>query len=345
MRFDDTLSFAGRGRTTVRSIALTAGLLLVPALATAQTFEMKIGMVTINDTQFDVGKRFAEEVEKRSQGKIKGKVYPAAQLGSNPRQVEGVQLGTQEVYIGPPGFSVGLNPAFQVLDAPAIFGDARHAQRALSHPAFRDRYLRLAESKGVVGVTLWVYDTTSIASREAVRTIDDLKGQKIRVLATKMESKLMAEFGAAGVPMPLPDVLPALQRRTIDGVRTSLAVMNALKYYTVVKNMTVIEDGIIPTMIEVSKVWLDKLPPDSQKAVFDVGKDLEGWAFQNAMGHVERAEKSWQQNGGDLIRFSAADQKAFMDRVRPLGDEFLGDNPATKEMYGLWKQSLEATRR
>lgn len=345
MRFYESSSFEGRRCSAFWSIALAAGLLLAPGWANAQTYEMKIGMVTINDTQFDVGKRFAAEVEKRSQGKIKGTVFPAAQLGSNPRQVEGVQLGTQEVYIGPPGFSVGLNPAFQVLDAPALFDSAEHAQRALSHPAFRDKFLRLAESKGVVGVTLWLYDTSSIASRTPVRRIDDLKGLKIRVLATKMESKLMSEFGATGVPMPLPAVLPALQRRTIDGVRTSIAVMNAFKYYTVVKHVTVIEDGIIPTMIEVSKAWLDKLPPDLQKEVFGTGKDIEGWAFTNAMGHVERASKSWGKNGGEIIRFSAAEQKEFMRRARPLGDEFLGDNPATKDMYGLWKQALEATRR
>lgn len=327
------------------AIALGAGLMLASGTVQAQTFDMKVGMVTINDTQFDAGNKFVEEVGKRSGGRIVGKVYPVAQLGGTQTQIDGMTLGTQEVFIAPPGFMVGLNPAFQVLDAPGIFDDMDHAQRALSHPQFRDKYLRLAESKGVVGVTLWLYDTTSIASHKPVRTLADIKGQKIRVLATKMESKLMEVFGAAGVPMGLPEVLPALQQKVLDGVRTSIAVMNALKYHTVVKSMTVIEDGIIPTTIAVSKIWLDKLPPDLQKVVTDTGKDMEQWAFENAKGHIQQAHKSWEAAGGEVIRLSAADHKTYMDRVRPLGDEFLGNNPATKEMYALWKAALAATRK
>ena len=327
------------------AIALAAGLILVSGSVRAEIFEMKIGMVTINDTQFDTGKKFAEEVEKRSGGRIKGKVFPVAQLGSNPRQIEGVQLGTQEVYIGPPGFSVGINAAFQVPDAPGLVDDIEHAQRALAHPAFRDKFLRLGEDKGVLGVTLWAYDMSSIASLTPIRTIEDLKGMKIRVLATKMESKLMSEFGAAGVPMPLPAVLSALQRKTVDGCRTSIAVMGALKYFTVTKFITVIESGVIPTMIEVSTKWLAKLPPDLRQIVIDTGKDIEPWAFENAKGHVERAAKKWEDNGAEVIRLSPADQAEFMRRVRPLGDEFLATNPATKEMYGIWKQALAATRK
>lgn len=327
------------------AIALGAGLMLTSGTVRAETIQMKIGMVTINDTQFDAGNKFAEEVGKRSGGRIAGKVYPVAQLGGTQTQIDGLTLGTQEVFIAPPGFLVGLNPAFQVPDAPGLFDDMDHAQRALSYPEFREKFLRLAESKGVIGVTLWLYDTTSIASHKPVRTLDDIKGQKIRVLATKMESKLMEVFGAAGVPMGLPEVLPALQQKVIDGVRTSLAVMNALKYHTVVKSMTVIEDGIIPTTIAVSKIWLDKLPPDLQKVVRDTGKEMEQWAFENAKGHIERANKSWKAAGGEIIRLSAADHKSYMDRVRPLGDEFLGNNPATKDMFALWKKALAATRK
>ena len=56
-----------------------------------------------------------------------------------------------------------------------------------------------------------------------------------------------------------------------------------------------------------------------------------------------RAEKLWKDNGAEVIRLSAADQADFMNRVRTLGDDFLGkhDNPQVREMYGLLKASIK----
>jgi len=79
---------------------------------------------------------FKKEIEKRTNGRIKVKIFPAAQLGKIPRQIEGIQLGTQEVFHTPPGFFVGINPAFQVVDAPGLFDDLSHMLRTINHPSF-----------------------------------------------------------------------------------------------------------------------------------------------------------------------------------------------------------------
>ena len=96
---------------------------------------------------------------------------------------------------------------------------------AFTTPEFRTPYLKLAEKHGITGVAIYNYGPTSIASRKPIRKIDDLKGLKVRVLATKMESKLAGVLGMTGVPMPYLEVLPALQRRTIDACRSSIVVM------------------------------------------------------------------------------------------------------------------------
>ena len=65
-----------------------------------KTFVMKLGAATINDTQHEWLKRFAAVVEKDSGGRIKGEIYPASQLGSIPRQIEGVQFGSIQGWMG-----------------------------------------------------------------------------------------------------------------------------------------------------------------------------------------------------------------------------------------------------
>lgn len=344
MKSVENLRF-GTALAAVSAIGVAAFVALSPIAASAQKIDMKIGMATINDPQNDLAKKMIEVIGKRSGGKINGRAFPASQLGKIPRQVEGLQLGTQEVFLTPPGFLVGLNPAFQVPDAPGLVMDQAHAQRAMMHNPFHDKYAALAESKGIVGAGLWIYGMTSIASVKPIRTLADLKGKKLRVLATKMESELVGAFGAAGVPMPYTEVLPALQRGTIDGVRSSIVVMGASKFFTVTKYITVIESGVIPSGIWISKVWLNKLPADLRKIVLDSSKELQDWAAKNAMDYASRAEKLWKDNGAEIIHLSKADQATFMSRVKPLGDKHLGSNPKTKAMYALWKEAVAATRK
>ncbi len=327
-----------KGLTGLAAAALMA--CLQPATAKAADYTMRIGMVTINDAQHTFAKKYAEELEKRTNGKIKVEVFPAGQLGKIPTEIENLKLGAQAAFLSPAGFFSGINKVFEVTDAPGIYKSFWHAQNAITDPAFRSKYLSAAEKAGVVGISIWNYGPTSIASRTPIRKIDDMKGLKIRVLATKMESKVASVLGMTGVPMPFTTVLPALQQRTIDGCRTAISVMAALKFYTATKYVTVVESGMIVSVLWVSKAWLDKLPKPLQATVIKTGQDLDTWGGHNAQGFIDRAEKVWKDNGGTVLRLSASDEAEVKRRLAPLGDEFLGSNPATKDMYELLKKSL-----
>lgn len=326
------------------ALAIGAVLAFAPAPVLAQAIDMKVGMATMNEPQHEMGKKFAEEVGKRSNGRITGRLFPAAQLGGIPRQIEGVQLGTQEVMNVPPGFMFGINAAFSAPDAPGLFDNPMHAARAFSHPEFRDKYVALAEPKGIVIAALWVYDTTWIASTAPIRKLDDIKGKKFRVLATKVESEYMRVLGGTGVPMDYAEVAAALQSRVVDGVRTSIVVLNGSKMYTVAKSITYDGTGIIPSVVIVSKAWLDKLPADLQKVVMDAGRALEPWANQMALDFAKSAEKVWTDNGGEVIRLPEAEHKALVERVAPLGDQNLATDDRIKDMYNLLKGVVAKTR-
>ena len=181
------LKIAGKGALAVALVTggAVAALALQPSSALAQKkYHMKIGMATIKDPQQAWGERIGAEVMKRTNGQVTYQVFPASQLGKIPRQVEGIQLGTQEVFLTPPGFFVGVNQAFMVPDAPGLFLSQEHGHKTLTDPEFHDTFLGLAEKKGVVGAGLIVYEGTSIASTKAIRTPEDISGMKIRVLAT-----------------------------------------------------------------------------------------------------------------------------------------------------------------
>lgn len=329
-----------------RAAAATAiGVLTMAAgAASAQTVDMKIGFVTVNDSQHESAKIFKQKIEERTKGGIQARIFPLAQLGTIPRQVEGIQLGTQEVFISPPGFFVGLNPAFQAPDAPALFDSQWHQHKTLNHPLVRDTFLRLAEHAGIVGNYTWSAGASAIASRTPIKTLADMDGLKIRVLATKMETAVMATVGAAGIPMPYSEVLPALQRRVLDGVRSAVIVMGPSKFYTVAKHLYNEKSGFIPSAFWMNKKWLEKLPAAHRDAILDTGKEMADVTGKIAIEITAKWEKLWVEHGGVVVEPTDADREELFRRARPLGDEYLGKNPKIAPMYERIKKAVEATR-
>ena len=327
-----------------KTILTIAAVALATTAANAQTkHDMKCGFVTVNDSQHRSAEIFKDKIAKKTGGAVDVRIFPLAQLGTIPRQVEGVQLGTQECFISPPGFFVGLNQAFQAPDAPALFESQMHQHRSLNHPTVRDKFLALASHAGIVGNYTWSAGATAVASRRPIKTLDDFNGRKIRVLATKMEIATLKTVGATGIPMPYSEVLPALQRKGIDGVRSGIIVMGPSKFYTVAKYIYNEKSAFIPSGMWLNRKWLDSLPKAHRAAIFEVGKEMGDITVKIAIEITAKWEKLWGEKGGTVTEPTAADRAELFRRVRPLGDEFLGKNPKIAPMYKLIKAAAAAT--
>lgn len=324
--------------------AAAAALVLAAPLggAGAQDIAMKLSTATINDGQHEWAKRFAQRVEAKSGGKLKPQIFPASQLGSIPRQIEGVQLGTIECYIGPPEFFVGIDPRYQVLGAPGVFADADHVMRTISEPAFRAKFLAIGEAKNLKGIGLIYLAPTSIAFIRPVRTLDDFKGKKIRVFGSPMQTLPMQLVGAAGVPLPLDETLPALQSGTVDGAFGSMAIFVPMKYFNLAKYLTDTNASAVTTLIVVGKAWFDKLPADIQKTILEEAQAIEPEIGVWSKNFAAAAIETWKQNGGEYIQLSAPDRAELMKRWGTIGETVLADKPAIKEMYDLMVTTAKA---
>ena len=259
-------------RLTAIGVVLAAGF---ASSAAAQNFTMKFGTATVNEPQHEYIKLYREEVEKASGGRIKVEIYPQSQLGPIPRQIEGLQLGTIEGFIGPADFYVGVDKRYGVFSAPILFRDRKNAAATLADPELNKAILALGTDKGLVGIGTFAYAAHDYLAKDPIRTFADFKGKKIRVNATPIEREAMVRLGATASPMPLNEVLPALQRNVIDGTRSAISIFVTLKYQDVSKLVTVTNDTMLVPVATVSKPWFDKLPLDLQKAVMDAGAAAE----------------------------------------------------------------------
>jgi TRAP-type transport system periplasmic protein len=313
--------------------ALTCSATVAPA--SAADFVMKMGCATMNEGQHQFLKFYKEEVEKASGGRIEVQVYPNSQLGPIPREIEGVQLGNIQGYAGPVDFFVGVDPRFGVFSAPMVFKSEQNAAATIHDPAIEKAMIDLVAPKRMVGIATLGLGASDYGAKKAILALADFNGKKLRINGTELERQKMAKLGATGVGMPLSEVVPALDQGAIDGTISGLSVFVAFKMNDLIKTITVTNDTFINSIVVVSKVWLDTLPPDLQKVVVDAGAPVQtktqAWEFDF---NKDLATK-WQGLGGDVHMLSADDLAKMKTLLGPVADEATKDQPAVHDMLQM----------
>ena len=129
------------------ALAAASGIVLAAGAVSAQTFTMKLSSPVAHEVSNEWMKAFKAGVESRSNGRMKVELYPANQLGQIPATVEGVAMGTIELTIPAVGFFIGLEPRFQVLDAPGLVDSQEHAAKVFADPEIRARLATFGADK------------------------------------------------------------------------------------------------------------------------------------------------------------------------------------------------------
>ena len=333
-----------RGVATALFAAMASAFLVVPFPAAAQdkTIVMKLSTATLNDTQHEWMKRFAAAVDKDSGGRIKSEVYPASQLGSIPRQIEGAQFGSIQAWIGPPEFLVGVDQRYEALSAPGMFASQDQDVKVIQDPAVKAMVLGLGANKGLAGIALLPLGPSSIVLRNPIRHLAEFKGTKIRVLASPFQMEMIKRMDATGVAMSLADVLPAIQQGAVDGALGTVPVFGPLHYLDAAKYIVEIGQPYVNTIAVMNKKWLESLPPDLQKVVRD---DASATAISIVLfvnDFFEAQRKEWTSKGGELISLPASEQAEFMAKTSNIGDELSKDRPELNEAV---KVVMEAAAR
>jgi TRAP-type C4-dicarboxylate transport system substrate-binding protein len=321
-------------RNTLLATMAVALALLAPAPnahAQDKTFTMKLSTATINDTQHEWFKRFAALVEKDSKGRIKAEIYPASQLGAIPRQIEGVQFGSIQAWMGPPEFLVGVDERFEAMSAPGLFSSVEQVMKVAQDPPIQKMMYGLGEPKGLTGIGFAPIGPSSILTKKPVTKLADLSGLKIRVLASPFQLELIRRMGGNPIAMTLADVLPGLQQGTIDATLTTMTIYTTMKYYDVAKFVIDTQQPYVNSIAMMSKKWMDTLPADLQKVVRDSGNKVTAEITPWVKDFFSAQEKLLIANGGKISKLPDDEFKAMITKVSTIGDDLSKTKPALNQ--------------
>jgi TRAP-type C4-dicarboxylate transport system substrate-binding protein len=317
------------------SIVALAALPSQPAAAqAAPAFVMKMGTASINDQQHEWLKMYKAAVEHDSGGRIRIDIYPSAQLGSIPREIEDTQFGAIQGWVGPPEFLTGIDQRFEVLGIPGVFHNDAQMTKTLQDPQFATTFMNLAADKGIVGISLFLNGRQALVTRKAADHLADARGLKLRVTAGPVLENMTHSLGATPVPMSLDQVLPALQQGAIDGAITTLAVTTPQKYYTVAPYAMPIP-SFVGDITVISKTWLTSLPLDLQKIVVEDGLRVGRAIVPFTTTYLKLQETTWTNNGGHIGRWSPPEEKQLETSFAGIGRDVTSTNPALSALYAL----------
>ena len=309
---------------TTRRIALAAMATL--ALASTSAFaeiKAKIGhAMPESHPQATAMNKFAELVGTYTKGNIKVQAYHSAVLGSDEKQLQAVQAGTQEFYIGTLAPLSTRVKEVQVWDLPFMFQNQKEVYAVLDGNSSKQIFQKI-EPAGLVGLTWSGMGFRNLSnSKRPVTKLEDVSGLKVRVMANPVALATWKAIGANAVPMAFAEVFPALELKALDGQENPLLHMYSNKMQEVQKFISVTNHVYTPVAIVASKKFWDTLTPADKAGVQKAA--VEAGLLQRKLldeGDADVVAK-FKAAGVTMSSVSPAELARIQEKVKPVVAEF-----------------------
>ena len=262
--------------------------------------------------------KFAELVEKKSNGRIKVEVYYGKQLGEEKAVVEQVQLGAIDLTRVSLSVISSFYPLVDVLQMPYLYDSTDQMWRVLQGEIGKG-ILDSIKSKGFIGLCYYSSGARSFYTREPVTKVEDLKGLKIRVQQSKLMVGLVNCFGAIAQPMPFGEVYSALQTGVIDGAENNWPSYYSTKHYEVAKNYILDKHTQVPEILIMSaRAAKEKLSADDIKIIKEAAAESVAFQRQKWDEYVQVSKDAVKKSGAVIT--PVTNYKPFQEAVQPLYD-------------------------
>jgi len=312
-----TLTIARRLACAVAAMVPLAG------AAPAAEIDLKLAWLTADsptDPYAIAAHAFKDTIEAALPGRVAVALFPNRQLGDDKEILEGLQFGTIDMGIITNAVVANLEPTYQLVDLPFLFGSAGQAHRVLDGPVGQ----QLADNLRAHGVvSLGAAEggfRNMINNTRPVRTPKDVAGVKYRTMQNPVFIEMFASLGGNPVPMAWGEVFTAMQQGTVDGLEIPASVVNSNNYADVTKYLSFTRHTYSAIHLLMSARSFERLPDDVQQAVLDAGAAAIA-AQREAVAAAEAEVVAALRDKGMEIN-DIEDVAAFRARVGPVYDRF-----------------------
>ena len=303
---------------------LTAGLAM-PSPVRAQTKAVfkasdvqPPGYPTVVATE-NLGKKLSAATD----GRLSVQMYPSMQLGGEKETIEQTQIGAIQMLRVSVGSMGPIVDDINVINMPFLFKNTAHANKMMDGPIGQELLDKISASPNANLVALCWMDSGARSlynTKHPIKSIEDIKGLKFRVIGNPIFVDMMNSLGGNGVSMGYDQVFSALQTGVIDGAENNMPSYVFSNHYTAAKYVTLTEHLIIPEMLVFSKRVWGTLSADDQNLIRKFAREaqLEEREFWNQY-ELKALEKA-KAAGSQIIEI--ADKTPFQNAIKPVWDKY-----------------------
>jgi tripartite ATP-independent transporter DctP family solute receptor len=261
-------------------------------------------------------------VAERTNGRHRIRVFHSRQLGEEGQTIEQTRVGAIDMNRINVGAIGNYAPALNVLALPFLFDSIDHLYRVVDGP-IGEEILASIEPSGFVGLTFYDSGARSIyTTTKAVRSIEDLKGLRLRVQQSELMEQMVKLLGAEPIGLAYGQVLTALQTKLVDGAENNWPSFVSTGHHKVAHYYAVTQHTMSPEVLIMSpRAWADLSADD--RAIFRAAA-RQSSRFMRAqwLDWEQRSEKEAIAAGVTVV---AVDRKPFEDVTKPLRDALRAD--------------------
>ena len=270
--------------------------------------------------QCKLAQSWSQEIEKRTQGKVKITVHPAGALTKADKCYDGVVNGISDIGMSCFAYTRGRFPVLEGLDLPLGYPSGSVATKIANDMATK---YRPREINNVHLLYIHAHGPGILASKKSVQSLNDMKGLKVRT--TGLSTKIVESLGGAPVAMSQPETYEALQKGVVEATLCPIETLKGWKQGEVI-NYVIDTSAIGYTtsmFVAMNQNTWSKLPKDIQKIITSVSEEWiskhgEAWDQADLEGtqYVKDLKK-------EFLKLSATEQASWQKKVQPILDEYV----------------------
>src|SRR5580658_4858922 len=264
-----------------------------------------------------------KKLEQATKGRLGVQMVASMQLGGEKEAIEQAQVGAIQIARVSVGAIGPVIDDLNVLNLPFLFRNTAHMQKVVDGPIGSELLDKVTanDKAGLVGLAWMDAGARSFYNtKHAIKSIDDLKGLKVRVIGNPMFVDMANALGANGVAMGYDQVFSALQTGVIDGAENNPPSFVFDNHYTVAKFYTLTEHLIVPEVLVFSRKTWDALGKEDQERLRVAAREAQAEERELWIAYEKQAMDKARAAGVQIVE--QLDKQPFQDAVKPVWDKY-----------------------
>ena len=264
-----------------------------------------------------------KKLEAATQGRLSVQMFPSMQLGGEKETIEQTQIGAIQMLRVSVGTVGPIVDDINVVNMPFLFKNTAHAEKMMDGPIGQELLDKITASPNAGLVALCWMDSGARSlynTKRPIKTIEDLKGLKFRVIGNPIFVDMMNALGGNGVAMGYDQVFSALQTGVIDGAENNPPSYVFSNHYTAAKYYSLTEHLIIPEGLLFSKKAWGALSSDDQSLIKMFAREAQMEERELWNKYEQQAMEKAKAAGCQIIEIS--DKAPFQNAVKPVWDKY-----------------------